>query len=105
MRQRKKAEMYPLVETWQKSGQSKTVFSQGQGIKLHTFLYWVNKYETDQSIKAPTKEVGNFIPLSIGKPLEGDKIEIAYPNGVRLSLTGLVSSSYLLELINLSAHV
>ena len=105
MRQRKKSEMYPLVETWQTSGQNKTVFSESQGIKLHTFIYWVNKYESDKSLKSPSKATGNFIPLSIDKPLEGGKIEIAYPNGVRLSLNGLVSSSYLLELINLSAHV
>lgn len=105
MRQRKKTEMYPLVESWQTSGTSKTAFSQSQGIKLHTFLYWVNKYESEQSSKPPSKESGSFIPLSIEKPVVGDKIEIAYPNGVKLRLNGSVSSVYLLELINLSAHV
>ena len=105
MRQRKKATMYALVESWKKSGQSKTTFSQGQGIKLHTFVYWVNKYETDQTLKEVSKSEGTFIPLSIEQPLERGKIEITYPNGVRLSLNGSVSSNYLMELINLPTHV
>lgn len=104
MRQRKKAEMYPLIKSWQESGKSKTSFCQSQDIKLHTFIYWVNKYESETGKKKLANKTGKFISIEVSPPVEGN-ISLYYANGVRLNLSGQVNSEYLATLIKLGSHV
>lgn len=104
MRQRKKAEMYPLVKSWQESGKSKTSFCQSQDIKLHTFSYWVNKYESETGVKKLPNKTGKFVSIEVSQPVEGN-ISLYYSNGVRLNLSGQVNSEYLGRLIRLGSHV
>ena len=104
MRQRKKEKMYPLVAKWQKSGQSKLHFSQAEGLKAHTFHYWVKKYEKEKGVKAGSNIEDKFISLSVS-PIPSAHLELCYPNGVRLQIMGQVSSGYVGELIKLGSNV
>jgi len=113
MRQKKQAKMYSLVEEWQGSQQTKQAFCKAHQLNPTTFHYWIQKYNKyilseEQNLTAQTTP---FIPLSIresSRGIEEDKkyqhtdIELNYPNGVQLRLTGLVSIPYLSALIKLS---
>ena len=104
MQQRKKAEMYPLVENWQASGQSRLEFSKAHGLKTHTFHYWVNKYKKEEGLKTESTENNRFVALAIENP-PLSQLELTYPNGVRLQINGQVSSTYLGALIKLGSNV
>ena len=109
MRQRKKEEMYPLVKKWQTSGQSKLKFSEEHGLKVHTFHYWVKKYEKVQFLKVETAEAEKFIPLSVKIPdrpsSPPSELRLCYPNGVSLQVPIEVSMTYLTDLIKLGKNV
>jgi hypothetical protein len=81
-RRRTKEEMFPVVEAWQNSGQSKTSFCEERGIIKSVFFYWCKKYMEEH-------EQGGFVPLNLGTSqafAQGHSIEIQYPNGVVLKL-------------------
>ena len=109
MRQRKKEEMYPLVKKWQTSGQSKLKFSEEHGLKVHTFHYWVKKYEKVQFLKVETAEAEKFISLSVKIPdrpsSPPSELRLCYPNGVSLQVPIEVSMTYLTDLIKLGKNV
>jgi len=101
--------MYPLVKSWQQSGQSKLAFSKAHGLKAHTFHYWVKKYELEHSSKSLAEEATHFVPLLVPKQEVDDgtksQFKLSYPNGVRLELTSQVSLKYLKTLIQLGNNV
>lgn len=109
MRQRKKTEMYPLVKSWQQSGQSKLAFSQAHGLKPHTFHYWVKKYEQEATKKLLSDNNSKFIPLAIAEFTEQktskSQLALTYPNGVRLELSAPINIEYLSTLIKLGGNV
>lgn len=109
MRQRKKTEMYPLVKKWQQSGQSQKAFSKANGLRAHTFQYWVKKYEKEHSSKSLPKDTSEFVPLLIsnqaGDGGTNNQIKLSYPNGVCLELPRQVSLNYLRGLIQLGNNV
>lgn len=72
-----KEKMYTLVKQWRESGQSQASFIKEHQINLHTFRYWINKYNNGQQ-DAPD----GFISLDHVSS-SGD-ICIRYPNGVEL---------------------
>lgn len=74
-------EMYPIIETWQRSGKSKIDFCRAHGIIKSVFFYWCKKYREEN-------QEGGFIPLSVSPPSTTQMpcIEILYPNGVTLKL-------------------
>ena len=114
MRQKKQSKMYSLVEEWKESEQTKQAFCKVHQLNPTTFHYWIQKYNNyilserqDETAAQPTP----FIPLSISGAIHGMEqdnkfqhmdIELNYPNGVHLRLTGFVSISYLSDLIKLS---
>jgi hypothetical protein len=49
---RTEAEMFPLVESWQKSGLTQKEFSQQQGISDQVFYYWVARYRKAQPVSS-----------------------------------------------------
>ena len=104
MQQRKKSEMYPLVENWQTSGQTKKSFSKANGLALHTFHYWVKKYEKEKSLKSSVPLTSDFIPLKVAS-IPSNQLTLTYPNGVSLQLTGQMSNTYLASLIKLGSDV
>ena len=104
MRKSKKTAMYKLVEDWQLSGQSKSLFSKSHGIKTSIFYYWLNKYEKEKELASQVTHQGKFIPLTLDSPLTS-QMSIVYPNGVKLELSGQLPTDQLIALIKLGSHV
>ena len=106
MSQRKSTQMYPLIERWRSSGESKKDFCVQHHINLHTFTYWINKY--DKSRAAPsdfTTAPSNFVSLQVNEKTKGNlntSVEITYPNGIQLRLNSPPSLLYLQSLLQTS---
>jgi hypothetical protein len=76
-RKEKQNQMLAIIEQWQQSGMSQTLYSQTHGIKLCTLKYWINK---SRQLKTGHQD---FIQLS--NPV-GSGLCLRYPNGVELLL-------------------
>jgi len=91
--------MYPLVERWQRSKKSKADFCAEEQINLHTFVYWLKKYNRSQKGQN-TAGVSDFVELQVDNQA-GTKVinsvfaEISYPNGIALRLHEPMSPSAL----------
>lgn len=94
--------MYALIRKWESSGQNQTTFFEEHSICKSTFGYWRKKYLSDQSqAKTPSSRL---IPVQI-KPeafplTESNSLEIIYPNGVRIILSGQVDTKQIKKLIH-----
>jgi len=96
---RNKGQMYPLVESWLSSGQSKQQFCTEHQINLHTFTYWVQKYREDK----PGGNQPAFI--QIVPPATSAAVSLytlQYPNGVVLHVNSPVSAETLHQLLRLA---
>ena len=74
--------MFPIIESWQHSGQSKRAYCETQGITEAVFFYWSKRYREEN-------EQGGFVSLTTGSPHSFAQIhfiEVQYPNGVILRL-------------------
>ena len=79
MTQRKTiAEMFPLIAEWASSTQTQLEFCRLRGLRPSTFSYWHKKYR-----EAYSNESSCFTEVL---PAVGSKIEICYPNGVKVRL-------------------
>ena len=94
MRKHKTAsEMFPLIEEWASSGQTQQGFCKSRGLFQSVFNYWRKKYlDAQNSEPTPFKEL---------HPDLATKIEICYPNGVKIQLPAGSSLSTLQTLIGL----
>ena len=92
--------MYPLIETWELSNQSRSAFCELQGVNIHTFGYWLQKYRKENGLPSKGELGKNFISLQVRDTLDAG-VELSYPNGVRLNFRGAVSVAYLSSLIQL----
>ena len=106
MKKRKKHskdQMYRLIKEWEKSGITQEEFLKSKNIARSTFAYWIKKYRAEQT----NKSVNDFIPVKIGslenrpspKATENSKIELTYPNGIKLTCSSQIDFSKLKELI------
>lgn len=121
---RTEAEMFPLVESWQKSGLTQKEFSQQHQLSDQVFYYWVSRYRKAQ----PVSPLPNSRPAAKTKPIPDTQIATAFirlsppadpvppvakvapdvttvvelPSGVVLRFSGLVPITYLQELVCLS---
>lgn len=105
MNHRKKGKMYPLVEAWQKSEQSKSEFCEAEQINIHTFTYWVQKYKIEQSEKTNSSGSNKFLPLQINNPPTSTAtpaIEIQYPNGIQLRVYQQMDTQSLTTLLQIN---
>ena len=66
-KQRNQTEMYPVVQEYLSSDLSKVEFCRIHGIKVHTFQYWISKFNQAQQNENQSK----FIPLEL-KESAGD---------------------------------
>jgi len=117
------SEMFPLVESWQKSGLTQKEFSHRHQLPLHILPYWVARYRkarpsvvpsTGQSLATPQSPgfirlspPATLVPAAIA-PIQTDlssSTVVELPSGVVLRFTGLVPVSYLKELISLYTPV
>jgi transposase-like protein len=79
---KKAAHMYPLVEAYLSSGVSQQHFCQANGIASSTFYYWLKKYRAENTASTGFLEVDTQ-PLG-----QEHSLELTYPNGVKLSVSG-----------------
>ena len=79
----KREKMLSLVAHWRESGQSQKDFCSFHGIKVCTLGYWIKK-SSEQG------EQGGFTEIC-STMIESGKIEVIYPNGVRISTVGDLS--------------
>ena len=92
------AQMYPLIEQWQQSDQSRTEFCEVHQINLHTFTYWLHKKQ-----KAEESTSGQFIALEISpsRSIRGDGLKICYPNGVNIQFPENTRVDYVKSLLQI----
>jgi transposase-like protein len=104
-----KEEMYLAIALWQESGLSQVEFCAGEKISVKTFHYWLRKYREEKGLlECHSKKASKtFIPVEVsnGRTLnrtnpDYGRIELAFPNGVRLSCPVNIDISQLKSLIN-----
>ena len=90
-------EMYLAIEMWNESGLSQYSFCKREQLSTSTFSYWIKKYRKEKDQLEPFQEdfVKTFISVEVSRAMESQalntrlsdnyRIEITYPNGVRLS--------------------
>ena len=87
--------MLSLVEEYLLGGITQKELSDREGLKLGTFKYWYRKYHAEhlefsvveKSVKKSSIS-SDFIPISLPDfaTTTPSKLELSYPNGVRLQL-------------------
>jgi transposase-like protein len=63
-------QMFPLVESWRKSGLTQKEFSQQHGVSEHVFYYWVSRYRNAQPVSPlpGSGPVANPQPVAAAEP-------------------------------------
>lgn len=79
----KREKMLSLVAQWRESGQTQKDFCSFHGIKVCTLSYWVKRSSAQDEQSGFTE-----IPPTM---TQTGKIEVIYPNGVRVSTDGDLS--------------
>lgn len=101
-----KEEMYLAIEIWQESGVTQAEFCERENIPVSSFYHWVQKYKKEQeSISLYLEQYPGFIPVKVSAPVNSfsedpSRIEISFPNGVRLSCPAGTDINQLKTLIN-----
>jgi hypothetical protein len=101
-----KEEMYVAIEIWQESGVTQAEFCDRENIPVSSFYHWVKKYNQEREmISLYLEQYPGFIPVKVSPPVnsvneDADRIEISFPNGVRLSFPGETDINQLKKLIN-----
>ena len=85
--QEKKSVMFALVEQWRKSGLTRRVFVEKQGLGIQSFDYWCKK-QYNEVVKY--KESPTFIEVSHTPLLMNEKshpqIELELPSGLQIRI-------------------
>ena len=89
-------QMQLLVDEFKLSGMSRNGFSSAKNINYGTFRYWQNKLD----IK-PVPKKSSFVKVVTKVEKTAQKLEIEYPNGVRLRLDYLGDIAAIGQLITL----
>lgn len=93
-RHRLAGEMFPLVELWLQSDLTQPDFCREHGLSVSILAYWLRKYRDEQS--GPEK-AGSFVALSVLE-VSTKPIEVIYPNGVRVQLSGGAGARFIREI-------
>lgn len=89
-------EMFQMVEQCQSSGKTNKAYCQEQGIKQSVYYYWQKKYRDHH------QTTSGFVPIKLkGEYGNPDKIEISYPNGIKVCLPHGTDFSIVKTLIGL----
>ncbi|MGL1885812.1 MAG: transposase [Reichenbachiella sp.] len=70
--------MFPLITEWEASQENQYQFCDSRGLSPSVFSYWRKKYLEDQTPDNPS-----FTEIL---PEVDAKIEVCYPNGVKVNL-------------------
>jgi beta-lactamase class D len=78
----KTEQMFALVDQWKASGKTQTEFCRDHNIKSGTLGYWVGKK------KRSDQTATGFALVNLTDVPNRQQVEVAYPNGVRVCLSG-----------------
>lgn len=93
-RTRSAAEMFPLIQEWERSGLSQKEFYTHHDIKPHVFWYWLRRYR-EEGQPAP-QEAPGFVSVEMEEaPAEFVLAEVIYPDGTRLIFKERVGIDFL----------
>ncbi len=116
--------MFPLVESWLKSGQTQKQFCATHQMLVYILAYWVDRYRksnadnttatkvvatestTGKAVVATDSSSG-FIRLSpppTPVPTPEGSMEVVLPTGAILRFSATVPANYLKELLSLCLH-
>jgi hypothetical protein len=101
-----KEQMYQAIEKWQGSGLTQVKFCEQERLSAKAFCYWLRKYRSEKTTAIPVANNEAFIPVSVSDtsnfqpPLpSGERIELFFPNGVRLNCPAGIEVNQLKTLI------
>ena len=86
-------QMFCHIQKWEQTNLSQRAYCKEQGIKMHIFSYWLDKYRR--------KSVKNNEFIEINGLSANSGIQLHYPNGVELILPAHISVEYLKRLIQI----
>ncbi len=87
--------MFPLVEQYLQSGQTRKAFCAAHGISVSQLYYWQGKYPR----KGADSQGAAFLEISAPAAGERAVMEVVYPGGVRLRLFVPASATFLRSLL------
>lgn len=102
--------MYSAIRRWKVSGLSQVKFCSGENLSVKTFNYWLRKYRGEKFAMGKPKSTSSdtFIPVEVSdtgrskcSTHDSGRIELLFPNGVRLSCQAGIEIVHLKSLINL----
>ena len=99
--------MSKAIELWKASGLTQVKFCAHEKLSVKTFGYWIRKYKKEKGHPAVLEKGGHqkFIPVKVpqlnNNNIPGDsRIDISFPNGVRLNCPAGIDIQQLKTLIN-----
>lgn len=87
--------MFPIIEEWESTDESREIFCKRHDVPISTFSYWRTRYAKSRHADQSPK----FVKLTPEPP--SSDLEIIYPNGVKIRLPHSSSLSDLRTLIHL----
>jgi hypothetical protein len=95
---RTKAEMFPLMATYEQGSLSQQAFCDRYGLNIAVLNYWLSKYRKESEGQP---SLGQLVPLSVStKEVEqASALEIQLVDGTMLRFDRLPPCSYLEELL------
>lgn len=94
--QQSREEMYPKVELWHQSGQSKQAFCERAGVRLHVFEYWRKKYEAEAIVGS---SVPGFCEVQPDQGSLNAVVRVVYPSGLVVEFGQVPELPYLQSLL------
>ncbi len=93
------SEAAAMMEYRQSSGLSVQAFCEAEHINPATYYYWHKRMRANESEESPMLVPVSFKKTGQRSGTASENIELTYPNGVRLSLSGSCELNRIRELI------
>jgi transposase-like protein len=93
---RTEADMFPLIEQWQSSGQTQKAFCAAHDISVSVLAYWLRRYRDHHADLSD--ESAGFVAVRVSAS-GSFAIEVALPSGVVLRFGQIVPVGYLKSLL------
>jgi hypothetical protein len=89
---------FALIEQWRKSGKNATIFCKENKILRSSLYYWHKRYKETPNLKL--KKDSKLIPVIV-KDQTIARLEILYPNGVKVIISDKIDHHILRTLVYL----
>ena len=96
--EKRKQEMYGLIDRWRASSLSQKEFCKQEKISHHAFRYYVTKKNAEHP---PESALPKFMPVTLDEEDALHEVKITYPNSVSIHVTHSMTIEFLHTLIHL----